>query len=96
MQHHGSFKRKTRGKFSKNYKEKGKLSIRKFFQEFKSGEKVALKADPGYQKGLYYPRFHGRAGLVLDKRGDCYGVLIKDGNKEKLVIVHPVHLKRLE
>ena len=86
MKHHGGFRRKTRHKLSKNYKDKGKLSLRKFFQSFKEGDRVVLKADPAYQKGMYYPRFHGLSGLVLNKKGECYEVLIKDGNKEKLVI----------
>ena len=95
MKHHGGFRRKTRHKLGKNYKDKGKVSLRKYFQEFKNGDTVVLKAEPAYQKGMYYPRFHGKAGLVMNKKGECYEVLIKDGKKEKLLIVHPVHLKRL-
>ena len=94
MKHHGGFRRKTRHKLKKNYKERGKISIRKFFQEFKQGDRVVLKAESGYQKGMYYPRFHGKSGLILNKKGHCYEVLIKDGKKEKLLIVHPVHLVR--
>ena len=94
MKHHGSFRRKTRGKLAKGYKTKGKLSLRKFFQDFKYGDRVVLKADPAYQKGMYYPRFHGRSGLVLNRRGHCYEILVKDGKKDKMLIVHPVHLMR--
>ncbi len=94
MKHHGGFRRKTRSKLKKSYKEKGKLSLRKFFQEFKQGERVILKADPSYQKGMYYPRYHGKQGLILNKKGSCYELLIKDGKKEKMLIVHPIHLKR--
>ena len=94
MKHHGGFRRKTRHKLSKNYKEKGKLSLRKFFQEFKQGDRVILKAEPSYHKGMYYPRYHGKSALVINKKGTCYEVLIKDGNKEKMLIVHPIHLKR--
>ena len=96
MKHHGGFRRKTRSKLSKNYKEKGKISIRKFFQVFKPGQKVVLKAEPAYQKGMYYPRFHGKCGLVLKQKGECYEILIKDGNKDKMLIVHPIHLKKVE
>lgn len=94
MQHHGGFRRKTRGILSKNYKLKGKISLRRFFQELKEGDKVVMKAEPAYQKGMYYPRFHGKSGMVIGKKGECYEVLIKDGNKEKMLIVHPVHLVR--
>ena len=64
-------------------------------QEFKIGDKVALKADSGVQKGMYFPRFHGKAGVVKGKKGKCYEVMIKDIGKEKTLIVHPVHLRRL-
>lgn len=54
-----------------------------------------LKAEPAVQKGLYHARFHTKAGVVVDKKGACYGIKIKDGGKEKTVYVHPIHLKRL-
>jgi large subunit ribosomal protein L21e len=94
MQHHASFKRKTRGKLSKEFRTKGKISIRNYFQHFKNGDKVVLKAEPAIAKGMYYPRFHGKNALVIGKQGDCYQVLIKDGGKEKMIIVHPIHLMR--
>ena len=95
VQRIGTSRRKTRQKFKKPRGESGKISISKYLQDFKQGEKVCLKAEPAVQKGLYYPRFHGKAGVVKDKKGKCYEVRIKDGGKEKTVIVHPVHLKRL-
>ncbi|MBU0758040.1 MAG: 50S ribosomal protein L21e [Nanoarchaeota archaeon] len=91
---HGGFRRKTRFKFQKHYKDRGKLSITKFFQEFSEGERVILKAEPSYQKGMYYPRFHGLTGLIKKKKGECYEVVIKDSDKTKILIVHPIHLKK--
>ncbi len=96
MQHHHSFGRGTRQKFKKNHKDKGKISIKNFFQEFKEGDRVILKVEPAHHKGRYYPRFHGKSGLINGKSGDCYTVLIKDGNKDKQIITHPVHLKRAD
>jgi large subunit ribosomal protein L21e len=94
MQHHHSFGRGTRQKFKKNFKDSGKISIRKFFQEFAEGDKVVLTVEPAYQKGRYYPRFHGNHGFICGKAGECYKVLIKDGGIDKQLIVHPVHLTR--
>ncbi|MCM2325873.1 MAG: 50S ribosomal protein L21e [Candidatus Woesearchaeota archaeon] len=92
--HHAGFRRKTRGILSKNFKRKGKISLKAFFQELKEGEKVVLKAEPAYQNGMYYPRFHGKGGMIMGRQGHCYKVLIQDGKKDKLLLVHPVHLKR--
>jgi ribosomal protein L21E len=91
----GGFRRKTRHKLSKNVRRKGKISITKFFQKFKAGDKVILNAEPAYQKGMYYPRFHGRSATINKKLGTCYEVSVKDNNKSKNLIVHPVHLKKL-
>ena len=96
MRHHTAFRRKTRSKLRKGFKEKGKVSLRKFFQAFAEGDKVVLKAEPAHHKGMYFPRFHGKVGLVMSKRGNCYEILIQDGRKEKLVVVHPVHLMRAD
>jgi len=90
----GGFRRKTRSKFSKPQKEKGKLSLTRFFQKFNEGDKVYLKADPAYQKGMYFPRFHGKVGVLTGKKGRCYEVQVNDLGKQKTLIVHPVHLKK--
>jgi len=90
----GGFRRKTRDKLAKPQKQKGKMSLTKFFQKFNEGDKVYLKADPAYQKGMYFPRFHGKVGVLKGKKGRCYEVQIKDFGKDKTLIVHPVHLQR--
>lgn len=89
----GSRRRKTRSKFKKNFKDKGKISIRNYLKKFKPGDKVVLKAEPAVQTGMYHPRFHGKIGIIKRKQGKCYLVAINDKNMEKIQIVHPVHLK---
>jgi large subunit ribosomal protein L21e len=91
----GGSRRKTRHKFQKGTREKGKISLTRYFQEFSTGEKVLLDLEPAVHGGMYHPRFHSKVGVVKSKSGKCYNVGIKDGNKEKTLIVHPVHLRRL-
>ena len=81
--------------FTKNKRQRGKLYIAKYLQQFKIGDRVVLKAEPSYQKSLYHHRFHGNSGVVTGKTGSCYHVEIHDGNKAKCIILHPVHLKRV-
>lgn len=90
----GGIRRKTRYKFRKEKRNKGKISITKYFQSFNIGDKVYLTVESAVQKGMYYPHFMGRAGIIRGKRGKCYEVAINDLGKEKMLIVHPVHLKR--
>lgn len=94
VQRKGGFRRKTRHKLKKNVRAKGKISIRRYSQVFNNGDRVILKAEPAVQKGMYFPRFHGKAGVINGKRGKCYEVLIKDGGKKKTLVIHPIHLKK--
>ncbi len=95
VQRIGGSRRKTRYKLKKGYREKGKLCIRRYMQNFEQGEKVSLSADSSLQKGLYPLRFHGKIGSVSNKKGNCYEVIVKDGGKIKTVIVHPAHLRKV-
>jgi len=91
----GGFRRKSRYKLKKHFREKGKIGISRYFQEFTEGERVVLKGEPAVQKGLYHPRFHGMSGVVKKKLSRCYEIAIMDKDKAKTVIVHPVHLKKV-
>jgi large subunit ribosomal protein L21e len=92
----GGMRRKTRHILQKHVTERGKVSITKFLNDFKDGDRVVLKAEPAcVGNGMYHPMFHGKAGIVQGKKGLCYEVLIKDGSIKKTLIVHGVHLKKL-
>jgi large subunit ribosomal protein L21e len=79
----------------KNLREHGKIRLSNYFQEFKEGERVAvvqeLAMNPAFPRKL-----QGLSGKILKKRGEAYEVAIKDLNKEKIYIIHPVHLRRLK
>lgn len=95
VQRTGGQRRKTRFKLKKDVKSRSKISLSRYFQTFKEGDRVLLKAEPAVQKGMYLPRFHGNTGTVKGKRGRCYLIHIKDKSKEKDVLVHPVHLTKV-
>ena len=67
--------------------------ITKFLQEFEIGQKVLIAQEPSSQKGMPHPRFKGRVGKVIGKRGKSYIVEIKNGNKVKKLISRPEHLR---
>ena len=92
----GGIRRKTRYKLRKGIRQRGKISLAKYFQNFDIGEKVYLSAEPAIQKGMYHPRFFGKIGIIKGKRGRCFEVSIIDVSKEKTLVAHPVHLKRGE
>ena len=90
----GTTQRKTRHKFKQHYRNKGKVPLTKYFQELTEGDKVSLKTNPNIQDGRFYSRFHGLHGTVMGRKGFCYQIKIKDGNKEKVLFVHPIHLTK--
>ncbi len=92
----GGVRRKTRYKLKKERREKGKISLRRYFESFEIGESVYLQNEPAVQKGMYHPRYMGKVGVIKAKRGTCYEVTIHDINKEKIVIAHPVHLAKVK
>ncbi len=90
----GGFRRKTRYKLKKNVRERGKVSIRNYFQKFNIGDSVTFVPEPAIQKGMFFPRFQGKTGIVMGTQGACYKVHITDGSLVKEILVHPVHLRR--
>ena len=88
-------RQKTRKKLRRKASEKGKIFIKRHLQEFEIGDRVVIKPDPSYQSGMPFRRFIGKAGTVVGKRGKAYEIKLMDGRKEKLVISHPVHLKKV-
>ena len=89
----GGSRRKSRYKLKKERKDKGKISVSRFMQTFKAGQRVHLSIESSLHKGCYHSRFIGKTGIVKGSRGKCYEVAINDQGKEKLLIVHPAHLK---
>ena len=86
------FRRKTRHLLQRKLREKGKISLSKYFQRFKEGDKVTLKINPAVRKGVFNTRYQGKAGVIKAKSGSCYEVTIKDIKRQKTLLVHPVHL----
>lgn len=95
MKRIGSIRRKTRSIYTKEQRDKGKLKINRYMQEFQVGDKVALEIEPSCHEGLFFRRFQGKTGTVTAKLGKCYEVVVKDDSKQKKVITHPMHMKRM-
>ncbi len=90
----GSSRRKTKHLFHVSKKMKGKLAVSGFVQKLEIGDHVLLSGQPSIMDGMYFRRFHGRIGKVVGMQGTCYMVKIRDGGKQKTLIVGPVHLKK--
>jgi len=80
---------------SKRIRKKGKIKFSEYFKKFKDGERVAVVKELGV-KSSFPKRIIGRSGKVKSSRGKYKLVEIKDGNKIKTFIIHPIHLKKLK
>lgn len=79
----------------KNIRQRGKLSLSRYFKEFTVGERVAVIREHS-QSPAFPKRIHGLSGVIEGKRGKSYIVKIKEGNSTKMHIIKPVHLKELK
>jgi large subunit ribosomal protein L21e len=87
------FRARTRQKLTQ--KPAYRPAITKFLQEFRKNQRVVIVLEPSSQKGMPHPRFKGKIGKVIGKRGKSYIVEILDGNKVKKLIARPEHLKSI-
>jgi len=78
----------------KRIRTRGKLSLSRYFQELKEGDRVAIAKEPAVQ-AAFPERMQGRTGIVEGRRGKAYLVKINDHNKEKKYLIAPIHLKKM-
>ena len=86
------YRRKTRHLLKRNPRERGKTGLSKVLREYEADEKVVIKLDPSVHKGMPHRRFHGKIGVIIEKRGRSYVVNVTQGNAIKEITVRPEHI----
>jgi large subunit ribosomal protein L21e len=71
------------------------LQLSRYFQELNEGDFVAISREQSVPIN-FEKRFQGITGIVEGKRGKAYIVKIKDRNKEKKILIEPIHLKKIK
>ena len=84
----------TMVKRTKRFRRKRKLTVPDRVKKFSIGDTVLIMVVPLF-RGLPAPRYHGKHGKVVEKRGVAYLVEVKDGRAVKKLVVSPVHLKKV-
>lgn len=79
----------------KKLRQRGKMRLSQYFQNLKKGQRVAIVKERT-ASASFSDRMQGKTGIVEGKRGSSYIVRVKDKNKEKLLIIKPVHLKKTQ
>ena len=88
---HG-YRHGTRSLLKKSPREKGKLGLSRLLHEYQPGEKVIIRIEPSVQKGMPHKRYHGKVGVIKERRGRAYVVSVTQGDAVKEIIVRPEHL----
>jgi len=78
----------------KKIREKGKIRLSRYFKKIKEGERVSIVPELGV-RAAFPKRIRGKSGKVVGERGRFKIVELKDGDKVKKFIIHPVHLRVL-
>lgn len=92
MRHSVGYRNRTRSLLKKSVRERGHSPVSRLLREYAIGEKVTIKIDPSYIKGMPHRRYHGRTGIVLGKRGRAYVLKMFMGGYEKTIIARPEHI----
>ncbi|MEW5996083.1 MAG: 50S ribosomal protein L21e [Candidatus Micrarchaeota archaeon] len=80
---------------TKRFRKERKLTVPDRVKTFRNGERVLIALQPSFS-GFPAPRYDGRHGRVVERRGKAYVVEISDLGARKELIVSPVHLRRME
>ena len=96
--HSRGLRARTRNKFSKAYKSKGRPRIARYLTQFKRGDYVDIKADASVQKGMPYQFYHGRTGVVFNVTKQAVGVevtkIVNTRQLKKRIHVRIEHVRK--
>lgn len=89
---HGLFVGRTR-QLARHHKP-SKLSINRFIKNFNINDRVII-IQKGNMRNIPHPRYKGRVGTVIEKRGDAYIVQVATSKSKSVKIIVPqVHLEK--
>ncbi len=86
------YRRKTRHLLRRRSRERGKMGLSRILHEYEPNEKVVIKLDSSVHKGMPHRRFHGKIGIIAEKRGRSYVINVPQGQATKEIIVRPEHI----
>ncbi len=73
----------------------GAVGISRYVQSFDNGDRVIIAPTTSSHAGFPFPRFIGKSGDIVSKRGNCFEVRFNDGNAVKKLLLAPEHIRKL-
>merc|ERR1740129_1816334 len=98
MPHSFGLRARTRDKYSKAFKTKGRAGLSTYLTPYKRGDYVDIKVDASEQKGMPYQFYHGKTGVIFNVNKSAVGVEMTKvvGNRQlrKRLHVRIEHVRR--
>jgi large subunit ribosomal protein L21e len=85
MTHSYGYKRRTRHKFRKGFKQHGAIHIAKSLTSYKIGDIVDIAVDGAIHKGMPYKYYHGRTGTVFNVNPRAIGVIVNKQVRNRII-----------
>lgn len=85
MTHSYGYKRKTRYKFKKGFRQHGSIHISNTLTTFKIGDIVDIKVDGAIHKGMPYKYYHGRTGTAFNINPRSIGVIVMKQVRQRII-----------
>lgn len=85
MTHSYGYKRRTRHKFKKGFKQHGAIHISKTLTTYKTGDIVDIVVDGAIHKGMPYKYYHGRTGRVFNVNPRSIGVIVNKQVRQRII-----------
>jgi large subunit ribosomal protein L21e len=82
-------------KRTRSLTKKRTLTVCDRVRTFNVDDRVLINVKP-YREGMPSPRYNGKSGRIVERRGNAYVVQIKDGRMLKTLVASPLHLRVLK
>src|SRR5713226_6124595 len=74
-------------------RDKGKNPLGRLLIAYAPGQMVRILINPSVQKGMPHRRYHGRVGVIAEKRGRAYVIEVAAGKLPRIIIARPEHIQ---
>lgn len=85
MTHSYGYKRRTRHKFRKGFRQHGAIHISKTLTTYRIGDIVDIVVDGAIHKGMPYKYYHGRTGRVFNVNPRAIGVVVNKQVRNRII-----------
>ena len=93
MKRSKGIRNRTRTLLRRNPRDRGKNPLSRILTSYAPGQMVTISINPSIQKGMPHRRYHGRVGMISEKRGRAYVIQVTAGKVPRLIIARPEHIQ---